>query len=75
MTTVTVTAITPRMMTLTEAAAYCGRPAVRFKQECPITPVSFGARDLRFDRNDLDRWLDSLKVGAASARDNILARL
>lgn len=76
MATVAVTVIEPRMMTLAEAAAYCGRPQKRFRSECPVVPVAFGDRDMRFDRVDLDRWLDGLKAGAAStARADILARL
>lgn len=76
MATVAVTVIEPRMMTVAEAAAYCGRPTKRFRAECPVIPVAFGEREIRFDRSDLDRWLDGLKAGAtSSARDDILARL
>jgi hypothetical protein len=32
--------------------------------ECPVTPIKFGNGDLRYDVQDLDRWLDSIKAGA-----------
>ena len=65
-----------RMLTMAEAARHCGRPSPRFKVECPVDPIEFGNGDLRWDVQDLDRWLDSLKVGTADhGADAIVARL
>lgn len=64
-----------RMLTEREAAEYCGRTVRTFKGECPVAPIAFGNGDKRFDIQDLDRWLDSLKVGGADDADAILERL
>ncbi|MDC7785108.1 hypothetical protein GJ689_21605 [Rhodoplanes serenus] len=63
-----------RMLTVDEAAGHCGRPVKRFQIECPVPAVIFPNGDRRFDVQDLDKWLDSLKVGADDA-DAIVARL
>ncbi|MFY9952110.1 helix-turn-helix transcriptional regulator [Bradyrhizobium sp.] len=65
-----------RMMTLAEAARHCGRSLTRFKIECPVAPVKFGNGDLRWDVQDLDVWINSLKAGTADHdADAIVARL
>src|ERR1700733_1284272 len=66
--------ISKRMLTMREAAQHCGRSTKRFQIECPATPVIFPNGDRRFDVHDLDKWLDSLKVGADDA-DAIVSRL
>ncbi len=53
--------ISKRMLSRREAAEHCGRSLKRFEIECPVAPVRFPNGDLRFDRLDLDRWLDTLK--------------
>ena len=75
-TMVQINVIPIRMLTMAEAARHCGRPLSRFKVECPADPIEFGNGDLRWDVQDLDRWLDSLKVGTADhGADAIVARL
>jgi hypothetical protein len=66
--------IAKRMLTLREAAQHCGRSPKRFQIECPAAAVIFPNGDQRFDVHDLDKWLDSLKVGADDA-DTIVSRL
>ncbi len=51
---------TPRLLNLTQAAAYCGVCASVFKQACPVPPVYLCDRIPRYDRFALDRWIDSL---------------
>lgn len=65
-----------RMLDKKEAAAHCGRPLKRFEVECPVHPVRFPNGDLRYDVNDLDAWIDSLKIGADNSdADAIIERL
>jgi hypothetical protein len=63
------------MLTRTEAAHHCGRSVRRFEVECPSNPVRFPNGDLRFDIQDLDVWLTSLKVGGDQDADSIVRRL
>ena len=64
-----------RMLKLKEAAAYCGLPMSRFRALCLVQPVLFAERIERWDRHDLDSWLDSFRSGAFHDTDTILARL
>jgi hypothetical protein len=65
-----------RMLTMAEAARHCGRPLTRFKIECPIQPIRFQNGDVRYDVQDLDVWINSLKGGAGDHdADAIVARL
>lgn len=52
----------PRMLTQAQAAAYCGICAEVFKKACPVIPIKMLNRIPRYDRHDLDRWLDSLSA-------------
>ena len=52
----------PRLLTQGQAAAYCGVCVGIFKKACPVTPVVLLDRVPRYDRRDLDRWLDSLST-------------
>ena len=75
-TTLQINVLPKRMLTKPEGAHHCGRSLSRFVIECPVTPIKFGNGDLRYDVQDLDRWLDSLKVGAGDHdADAIVARL
>lgn len=69
----TVRAIEPRLLKREQAAAYCGMAAATFGANCGVVPkrVFEGERGLRWDRFDLDRWIDSLSAGtrAGSAYD------
>jgi len=65
-----------RMLTKSEAAHHCGRSVTRFQIECPVAPVRFDNGDLRWDVQDLDVWINSLKAGTADHdADAIVARL
>ena len=50
----------PRLLTKTQAAAYCGLCIENFKSACPVTPVKLLDRIERYDRAALDRWIDRL---------------
>jgi hypothetical protein len=53
-------AVTPRLMTLPTAAAYCDMSAGQFERQCPVAPIDYGWRGRRWRREDLDRWIDSM---------------
>lgn len=68
--------IEKRMMSETEAASYCGLAAKHFKICCTVQPVNLGGKALRYDKRDLDQWIDTEKTGEAdNSHDAILARL
>ncbi|MCK5932913.1 MAG: hypothetical protein KAG89_12165 [Fulvimarina manganoxydans] len=64
-----------RMLTVSEAANYCGRSLKVFKAECPVAPIAFSNGDQRFDMVDLDKWIDGLKDGTSDDADAIISRL
>jgi hypothetical protein len=68
--------IPKRMLNKSEAAHHCGRSITRFLVECPVLPIRFSNGDVRWDVQDLDHWLDSLKAGTVDLdADAIVARL
>lgn len=69
--------IEPRMLTRVQAAEYSGL-GTRFARCCPVRPVRVapGQQGLRYDRAELDRWLDALpKDGQDARQTNWLARV
>jgi hypothetical protein len=64
-----------RLFTKAEAAHYCCRNVKAFEAECPVRPIRMANGELRYDVQDLDTWIDSLKNGAAFDADGILERL
>jgi hypothetical protein len=62
-TTINLITIPKRILTEAEAASHCGRSVKRFGIECPVKPIRFPNGDERYDIQDLDAWLDSLKAG------------
>lgn len=75
-TTLHLSVVDKRMLSETEAAAYCGLPVKHFKAACPVSPVKLAQNALRFDKRDIDAWIDTEKAGASEAsRESILARL
>jgi hypothetical protein len=72
--TVSLTVISKRMLNRREAAEHCGRSLKRFEVECLVSPIKFPNGDLRFDRIDLDAWLDTLK-GETHDAGQIIAKL
>jgi hypothetical protein len=67
-----------RLLTRAEAAAYCRLSPGVFERECPVIPLIFGSGDrrlYRWDRADLDAWIECYKGGATqSGEPNWLAR-
>ena len=49
-----------RLLTRTEAAAYCG---MGISSELPVRPIRVrpGKQGLRYDVRELDRWIDGLQ--------------
>lgn len=55
--------IIPRLLTRDEAADYVGMSRGAFEHHCSVTPIEFGDKRLqRWDREDLDAWIDSRKM-------------
>jgi hypothetical protein len=70
------TLIDKRMLDATEAADYCGMAAKHFKALCPVRPVALANRHERFDKRDLDQWIDNVKTGSAdTSQAAIVGRL
>lgn len=68
--------IAKRMMNQREAADYAGLAAKRFKAHSPVQPIEVAPGELRWDKVDLDRWLDGLKAGSETqSRDEWLSKL
>jgi hypothetical protein len=64
-----------RMLTLTEAADYCGVTAKRFPIDCGIAPVEFPSGVKVYDMRDLDSYLDGLKGGAEASDEAVIGKL
>ncbi|AWN43128.1 hypothetical protein DK389_24850 [Methylobacterium durans] len=65
-----------RLLTPAEAASYCRLSRPMFDRLCRVQPITFdGANVRRFDRLDLDRWIEALKSGVMESDDDIIARL
>lgn len=54
-------AIEPRLLSQSQAAAYCGIGVELLKAECPVIPIKIRSR-LLYDRQALDRWIDARAV-------------
>jgi hypothetical protein len=50
----------PRLLTQSQAAAYCGLCVETFKKACPVKPIDLLDRIARYDRQELDLWIDSM---------------
>ncbi len=59
--------IEPRLLPKSQAAAYCGMSIPTFDRICPVNPVDLELRGFRYDRRELDRWIDGLHGAASSA--------
>lgn len=57
--------LAPRLLTKTQAAAYCGVCISVFDQACPVQPTLLLDRISRYDRFALDKWIDGLGGGTA----------
>jgi predicted DNA-binding transcriptional regulator AlpA len=63
----------PRLLTLAQAAEYCGLSESKFRglydgPDVLTAGPQGGARMRRYDRHDLDQWIDRLK-GHRAAQD------
>jgi hypothetical protein len=57
------------MLSAQEAAEYCGFPSVkRFASAVRVRPVNYG-NCVRYDRDRLDEWLDTLSQSEVSTED------
>jgi hypothetical protein len=72
---VQINVVPKRLMKKSEAASYCGRSVKRFEAEAAFPPVKMPNGDFLYDVQDCDRWINTLKAGAADDTDNIVARL
>ena len=74
--TLNLSVVEKRMLTATEAASYTGLAAKHFKDTCPVRPVEIRKGDRRWDKRDLDQWIDCLKEGVEmTSHDEIIGRL
>lgn len=64
-----------RMLTLKEAADYCGLSTKRFPIDCCVSPVAMPDGKKVYDMHDLDAFIDAMKGGEASGDDAIIANL
>ena len=65
-----------RMLSLTEAAEYCGLARKLFAIQCPVAPVRVANNVEKYDMQDLDTWINTLKSDRPDdSDDTILARL
>ncbi|MGR3502219.1 hypothetical protein [Pseudaestuariivita sp.] len=71
-----ISVIDKRMLKQSEAASYAGLPVKHFKAACPVRPVELMQGALRWDRLELDLWIDDVKSGTVTVtRETILDRL
>jgi hypothetical protein len=59
--------VAPRLLSLGEAARYCGVSATHFEKHCPMRPIKIGQRRL-WDVKGLDAWIDILGGGGTPVR-------
>jgi hypothetical protein len=70
------TVVDKRMMNEAEASSYCGLPSKHFKAVCPVQPLNLGGKGLRYDKQDLDQWIDSEKSdGSDVTATSVLGKL
>ena len=64
---------TARMLTLTQAAAYCGMgktSAIKWLEKCGAKTV-FSSKLVRYDRVQIDKALDELRQAAGEAENAV----
>ena len=58
-----------RLLTKSDAAEYCRLSVETFNRLCPVRPIALqpgNRRLLRYDKNDLDTWIEGLKTNGRS---------
>ena len=63
------------MLSVREAAEYCGLGLKAFPRECSISPIEMPNGHKLYDMRDLDTWLDGLKSEEPNSDDAILRKL
>lgn len=72
---------TSRLLKKKDAAAYCSMSAPTFDKVCPVQPLILtvgGSPIRRYDKVDIDRWIDScsgLNDNSPRSKDEILNSL
>lgn len=61
--------MTSRLLSLKDAAAYCGLPTRNFRRHIGIPPVKIGPYE-RWDRTKLDAYLDALQGGKPVGKED-----
>jgi predicted DNA-binding transcriptional regulator AlpA len=56
--------VAPRLLTKAEAASYCGMSVALFDRLCPVRPLRFSERLVKFDVSDIDSWIEAFKSPA-----------
>ena len=64
-----------RMLSLREAADYCGIPPKKFPALTGIAPLAMPHSEKLYDIKDLDAWLDGIKNNALDSDDAIIGKL
>ena len=59
-----------RLLTIDEAAEYCGMARESFVHNCAVKPkrIRPGQRGLRYDIRELDAWIDTLSADDEGTR-------
>jgi hypothetical protein len=50
----------PRLLSRSQSAAYCGISESAFARICPVAPLDLGMNVIRYNRRQLDAWIDGL---------------
>ena len=66
-TNLTISIVEKRILKPAEAAKYCDMSFQNFKSNCPVQPLHIPPNQHKYDRNDLDRWIEDLKGDARNA--------
>ncbi|NFV80061.1 hypothetical protein [Magnetospirillum aberrantis] len=64
----------PRLMSVDQAAAYCGLSGEAFRQHVTVQPLRFGRRVL-YDRMKIDSWLDEISSNGGVDVDAMIEAL
>lgn len=64
-----------RMLSMHDAAEYCGLSPKSFRVDCRVSAVALPGGRIAYDMRDLDLWLDALKGGQPIDDDAIVDRL
>lgn len=63
-----------RMLNRNEAADYAGMPVSFFNETCPIRSTLLAGKRKRWDKRDIDQWIDDQKEGADTSFEVMLSK-